>query len=218
MMRFPTADDHAFASGPAFRQPGNLWTAWRWTGDLRHARRLQAVWHQFRMGSKLGANVCLGLKARVISLAGPDSVMIEDGAVIRAVLRTEPQGRITIGANAYLGDDVIVSAASHVIVGGGTLVAHGVQIFDNDTHPVDPEERARHFAAIQGKTTAAALRISTRPVSIGKNCWIGMDALVMKGVTIGDGAIVAAGSVVVEDVPAGAVAVGNPAQIRVRRP
>ena len=52
-----------------------------------------------------------------------------------------------------------------------------------------------------------------KPVKIGSRVWIGCNSLIMKGVTIGDGAVVAAGSVVTKDVPAGAVCGGNPAKI-----
>ena len=53
-----------------------------------------------------------------------------------------------------------------------------------------------------------------RPVSIGRNVWIGGGAIILPGITIGDDAIIGAGSVVTRDVPAGATAVGNPARLR----
>ncbi len=48
---------------------------------------------------------------------------------------------------------------------------------------------------------------------IGRRCWLGLNSIVMKGVTIGDGTIVASGGVVVDDLPAGVVAAGNPARV-----
>jgi acetyltransferase-like isoleucine patch superfamily enzyme len=155
----------------------------------------------------------LGTMARLINLSSRDAVVIQESAVIRGILRNELGGRINIGKHVYIGDQVIISAASELSIGHETLVAHGAQIFDNDTHPVDAEERARHFRMIRGVEPATAIQIGKAPVSIGPRCWIGMHAMIMKGVSVGEGTVVAAGSVVVADLPAGVIVGGNPARV-----
>lgn len=110
------------------------------------------------------------------------------------------------GYNIHLGDGVfmnfncVILDVCAVRIGAGTQIGPGVQILTAD-HPRDPALRARMLEF-------------GRPVSIGRNVWIGAGALILPGVTIGDDALVGAGSVVTRDVPAGATVVGNPARVR----
>jgi acetyltransferase-like isoleucine patch superfamily enzyme len=106
-------------------------------------------------------------------------------------------GRITLNGATTNGQNKII-AKQHVSIGQGCQIAWGVTICDHDFH----------------KTfTDGNQNIETAPVNIGKNVWIGMDATILKGVTIGDGAIVAAGAIVTRDVPAGTLVGGAPARI-----
>ena len=79
-----------------------------------------------------------------------------------------------------------------------TFFAPGVQIL-TATHPTDPIQRRK---TEYGK-----------PIRIGKDCWIGGNAIICPGVTIGDGCTIGAGSVVTKDIPANSLAVGNPAKV-----
>jgi len=81
-------------------------------------------------------------------------------------------------------------------------VGGNASIVDFDFPPLTPEARAEDINA-----GAAA------PIVIGNDVFVGMEALVLKGVTIGDGAVVGAGAVVTQDVPPRAVVAGNPAQV-----
>jgi maltose O-acetyltransferase len=120
----------------------------------------------------------------------------------------EPPFYCDYGANISFADRVFLNFACVVLdcgrvsVGARTQIGPSVQIYAV-THPTDPEARA-------------TLAEFSRPVTIGANVWIGGAAVVCPGVTIGDDAIVGAGSVVVADVPPRTVAVGNPARV-VRR-
>lgn len=205
--------DHAFAEGQAYLEPDDDAAARRLFDSEADALRLREVFAQFRTRSLLGARVRLALSARLTGGAPRAEVRIGDGAVIRAILRCEPGGRLDVGATSYLGDGTIVSARRQVSIGELTLISHGVNIFDNDTHPVAAEEREAHWRAIIGLGPWREFDIAAAPVVIGRRCWIGFGATVMKGVTIGDEAIVAAGAVVTRDVPAGVVVAGNPAVV-----
>jgi len=208
-----TPTDHAFAGGPVFPRPSSRWAAYRMAGCWRDARQLRGAWSQFAAGARLGEGVRLALAARLINLDGRDRVEIGADSVIRGVLRNESGGRIRIGGSVYVGDGVIVSAGEEVVIGAATLLAHGVQVFDNDSHPIDAQERARHFRMILGLEHGGPPKIGTAPVWVGERCWIGMLSMIMKGVTIGDEAIVAAGSVVATDIPPRVLAGGNPARV-----
>lgn len=205
--------DHAFASGQVYLKPQGLFSAWRLTRSFSAARHLRAVWHQFENNATIGNKVRLSLKARLINKAGASSATIGDEVALRAILRVEPGGWIDIGAFCYIGDGVIVSAANRLRIGAATLIAHGAQIFDNDTHPIDPLDREAHFKKMLGYRPERPLSIGSAPVSIGSRCWIGMNSIVMKGVTIGHNSIVAPGSVVIKDVPDNVLVAGNPSTV-----
>jgi acetyltransferase-like isoleucine patch superfamily enzyme len=118
---------------------------------------------------------------------------------------------LEIGDDVYIGDDCIVSCAERVTIGAGTLLGHGVQIFDNNSHPVDVLARAADWEAV--RIGGSRGEIESSPVAIGERAWIGFGSVVLKGVSIGAGAIVGAGSVVTRDVAADTVVAGNPAQL-----
>src|SRR5262249_34362008 len=145
------------------------------------------------------------------NLAGdPAHVTIAEHCALRGLIRIEPTGRLSIGHHTYIGDDTLVSANTQVTIGNDVAIAHGVQIFDNPSHPTDWQERQRHTRGILTGTGSDA-RFSGRPVTIGDNCWLGTMSLVLAGVTIGARSIVSAGSVVTDDVPADVIVAGNPA-------
>jgi acetyltransferase-like isoleucine patch superfamily enzyme len=126
-------------------------------------------------------------------------------------------GAIDIGRDCYVGDGTRIWSAASVRVGDRVLISHGVNIHDTNSHPLDPDQRHRHFLQIvrPGMLPPCDEQrdIKHAPVTIGDDVWIGFNATILKGVTIGRGAIVAACSVVTADVPAGAVVAGAPAEV-----
>jgi acetyltransferase-like isoleucine patch superfamily enzyme len=212
-MSYLDIGDHAFADGPVFTAPSGLFDAFVKARGWRGARRLMAVWDQFRNQAVVEAGVKLSTGARLVNRSRSDRVVIRAESIIRGILRNEKDGSIDIGPGAYVGDGVVISAALEISVGACTLIAHGVQLFDNDTHPLSPEERLRHYGMILGIEAGQDIVIGKAPVRIGRNCWIGMNAMVLKGVSIGDGSVIAAGSLVLRDIPAGVLAAGSPARV-----
>jgi acetyltransferase-like isoleucine patch superfamily enzyme len=158
--------------------------------------------------------------ARLVNRGRREAVAIGAHSVVRGIVRNEPSGSIAIGAEVYVGDGTLISAAESVIIGDQTLLAHGVQIFDNASHPFDADERAEHFRMMLGLASKRPVRIPSNPVSIGRNCWICTNAIILPGSRIGDRAIVSAGSVVKGEVPpdvvygAAAAAGGEPVPTR----
>ena len=102
--------------------------------------------------------------------------------------------RIEIGDNTYLNRRTEVFCSKSVRIGAGCAVAWDVLITDSDYHSIDGHE-------------------PTAPVEIGDRVWVGAGAKILKGVTVGDGAVIAAGSVVSRDVPASALMGGVPAKV-----
>jgi acetyltransferase-like isoleucine patch superfamily enzyme len=209
--------DHAFANGPVFTRPPSREAARAVFDRPEDGERLWEVFEAFERVGEAGEGLRLGLEARLVAPPGERRIKLGRDCVIRGIIRCEGDGRVEVGDLVYLGDGVIISARTKIEIGDGTLLAHGAQVFDNDTHPLDAAERQAHFRTILKLEPARAFDIPSRPVRIGRGCWIGFGAAVMKGVSLGDGAIVAAGAVATTDVPPNAIVAGNPARV-VRRP
>lgn len=108
---------------------------------------------------------------------------------------------LTVGDNSHLGYQLIVDVGCDVTIGKNVLIADRVIIRSYDGHPTDPAKR--HLPAPPE---------SSKPIVIQDNAWIGAGCIILKGVTIGEGAVVAAGSVVTAKVPPNCLAIGNPAR------
>jgi maltose O-acetyltransferase len=124
---------------------------------------------------------------------------VGEGAVIRPPFHCDYGFNIRLGAGIFLNFNCVILDVVEVSIGDKTQIGPAVQILAAD-HPRDPVQRA-------------AGREFGRPVRIGCNVWIGGGAIILPGVSIGDDALIGAGSVVTRDIPAGAVAFGNPARV-----
>ena len=121
-----------------------------------------------------------------------------------------PGAEIVIGSDANMSGTVICAAAS-VRIGDRVMLGANTTITDTDGHPLDFRERYAANYGLDPRVEATATAVA--PVVIEDDVFIGMHAIVLKGVTIGRGAVVAAGSIVTRDIPADAIAGGTPAQI-----
>jgi acetyltransferase-like isoleucine patch superfamily enzyme len=132
---------------------------------------------------------------------------------LRSSLATEENGYIEIGDYCLL-SNTSIACYHHVSIGNYVFIAGGVNIVDTDFHPIDPAQRMLDTIAIStvGDKTKRP-EFSSRPVRIEDEVWIGYNATILKGVTIGKGAIIQPGAVVSKDVPSGAVVSGNPATV-----
>jgi maltose O-acetyltransferase len=125
---------------------------------------------------------------------------VGDGANIRPPFHCDYGYNISIGAGAFINFNCVILDVVKVTIGDGTQIGPNVQILTAD-HPRDPAARA------------TGLEFG-RPVTIGRNVWIGGGVIILPGIAVGDDAIIGAGSVVTRDVPANGVAIGNPARLR----
>lgn len=133
-----------------------------------------------------------------------DDVRISKNVNFLVGSKDRPDGNVIVGNRTFLGFMTTYSALRKIRIGSDVLIAAQVRIFDNNSHSLDPDIR----------TTVDTLgEDDIAPVVIGDKAWIGMFSIIMKGVTIGEGAVVAAGSIVTTDVPAFHLAAGNPARI-----
>jgi acetyltransferase-like isoleucine patch superfamily enzyme len=129
---------------------------------------------------------------------------LDDGAV----LDIGPRGMVRLGDFALVTSPRILCDLS-VEIGDYALVSWNAILMDSYRVPLDPAERAR--GQVFGPPSRE--RTEARPVRIGRNAWIGFEACVLPGVTVGEGSVVAARSVVTTDVPPYVVVAGNPARV-----
>ena len=140
----------------------------------------------------LGSHVTLDSSVRANPLGGSSP----------CVLRTMTSAaRLTLGDRVGLSSSIIV-AGNSVEIGQDTILGAGAMVLDNDFHALGP-----------GFSWLTEYSKNSKPVKIGRGCFIGARSIILKGVTLGDRVIIGAGSVVTKDVPAFSVAAGNPARI-----
>jgi len=123
-------------------------------------------------------------------------------------------GKCTVG-NFTLLNGAIIMAEERIDIGSHCLISWSVGIADSDFHPLEPAQRLIDAQVLAPffKDRPPRPKLKTAPVKIGDNVWIGMGAVVLKGVTIGDNSVVAAGAIVTKSVPANSIVAGNPAEV-----
>lgn len=127
------------------------------------------------------------------------------GAKIRCpVFITWLAEQLKIGKHVLVSPFCSISARHQIDIGKGTIIGPGVCIIDHD-----------HF--IDGELNEIGRTGKSAPIKIGNYCWIGANAVILKGVTLGDGCVVGAGAVVTKSFPEKSIVVGNPAKLLRRR-
>ncbi|MFD3683739.1 sugar O-acetyltransferase [Nocardiopsis sp. NPDC058631] len=138
------------------------------------------------------------LQARQAALAELVGELGED-SMVRPPLRVDYGYHITVGPRTFVNCGAVMLDVAPIRIGADVQIGPNVQLL-TPTHPVDPELRRAKWEAGE-------------PITIEDNVWLGGGVIVCPGVTIGENTVVGAGSVVVRDLPANVVAVGNPARV-----
>lgn len=220
----PIDKHHAFGLGTTAPLQPTSKTGWRRTLKNVLLQKLTQSIDQYQIeqatknfmhNAHIELNCRIGPRAWCVNPAGIDHIQLGQSVICRGVLRCEDYspGNIIIHHDVYISDDVIISCANKIEIGAYTLLAHGVQVFDNDSHPIAPDLRVLDYLTILGRNPGPRQLIPSAPIFIGERCWIGINVLILKGVSIGNGSVIAAGSVVTADVPQYTLAAGNPARV-----
>jgi acetyltransferase-like isoleucine patch superfamily enzyme len=120
-------------------------------------------------------------------------------------------GEIFIGDNCSVGEYSRIVSSKKVSIGNRVMIAHNVNILDNNSHPIDARLRHEDFINTYS-LRMVKYELKEEEISIQDDVWIGFNSIILKGVTIGRGAIIGAGSVVTKDVEPWSVNAGNPLQ------
>lgn len=141
---------------------------------------------------RMGRGVVIMKKNAEITVG--DRVLLHKNCKLSA-WGTDGKAAIRIGSRTYIGDRTEIHAGESVTIGNECDISWNCTIMDRDYHKLGTDKEI------------------FLPVTIGNRVWIGCNAIILKGVTIGDGAVVAAGSVVTKNVPPKSLVAGNPARV-----
>lgn len=176
-----------FDNGGSFGDDPEVLASMR--ANIQETRRLlfemNSVWHE-------DEKEIAELFARITAKPVGENVRIE------TPFYTDFGKNITVGSNVFINAGCKFQDQGGIVIGDGAFIGHNVVLATLD-HDVNPEKR--HL-------------LHPAPIRIGNRVWIGANAVVTKGVTIGDNSIIAAGAVVTHDIPANVLAAGVPARVR----
>ncbi|UGY16090.1 acyltransferase [Bradyrhizobium septentrionale] len=166
-----------------------------------------------RATCRLQDGAVLGTSARVKNIVGDtDRIVVGSHSRILGELMTFAHGgEVRIGEWCYVGEGTRIWSAVSIEIGDRVLISHSANVFDSLTHPLRAAERHQQVKQIFTRGHPRDISLDERPVRICDDAWIGAGAMVLRGVTVGQGAVVAAGAVVTRDVPPFSIVAGNPA-------
>lgn len=202
-------------SGLAYLVAAALDAPWTALNELRRYLALPVIWLRWRaLGLRWGRRWHLyGMP--IIQRFRGSQIELGDGLELRSWRSTNPlapnhpvvlatrsaRAEIRVGSDVGMTGATLV-AAERIIIGDRVLIGANTTIVDTDFHPLDPAARRRDMLAG-----------AHAPVTVEDDVFIGMHCLILKGVRIGCGSVVGAGSVVSRDVPPGVIVAGNPARV-----
>jgi acetyltransferase-like isoleucine patch superfamily enzyme len=161
--------------------------------DVHHSAKV--VWRRIQT-AQTGNHLTIGKESLIQA-----SIVFERG-----------DAQVSIGERTFIGG-ALLGCAECIEIGNDVEIAWGTTIIDHNSHAVAYSERSQDVVnSLYGKTKDWS-NVKRKKITIGDKSWIGFNAIIMKGVSIGEGAIVAAGSVVTKDVPPYTIVGGNPARI-----
>lgn len=166
---------------------------------------------KFRKCCLLGKNFSCSSSSNIFVEDG-GSCVIGDNSEINCIISVKSGGKITIGSYTTIRGGVI-GALESITIGDYVIISNNVHIYDNNNHPTSPKRRIELSKSGFYSDLWHWKHSQSSPITIADNVWIGENSRICKGVTIGDGAIIAACSVVTKDVPSNSIAAGNPARV-----
>lgn len=163
---------------------------------------------------QLGKNAHLKPGAKISnSVKDKTKIKIGDDSIIRAHLIVEDDGKIIVGSNSYIGDNSKLYSLASIRIGDRVLIAHNVNIYDNNSHPIQPIDRYEQSKNQLQSLPTNNSHVVKSEIIIEDDVWIGMNSIILKGVTIGKASIVGAGSIVTKSIPAYTIVGGPQAEI-----
>lgn len=189
-------------------------------------RALPSTWRAYSQCTRIHPSAVISPDATLTCFGdpAPDGIILEigEGSFIEGNLAlVRPNARITIGKRCMIGKATVISA-DNVEIRDDSIVSQGAIIMDSDNHAVDWRDRQfdverfrRGYIETGGKDPARYhdwTPVATTKVTIGPKAWIALNAIILRGVSVGEGSVVGAGSVVTKNVSDWHLAAGSPAR------
>lgn len=168
----------------------------------------------YKNDASINAAAIIGLSGKIVNNREKNAIKVGAKTIINGELVTfKHGGEIVIGDCCYIGPGTRIWSAKKINIGNRVLIAHNVNIFDQNSHPLDSRERHLDQMHIMEKGFQENIDLNEKEINIKDDAWIGFNSTILKGVTIGRGAIIGACSIITEDVEDFAVVVGNPVRV-----
>ena len=178
--------------------------------EYEKAQKLQ----NYRIKATLAQGAIIDPPGSIINHQKQSAIKVGDRTIVRGNLMTFAHGgAISVGDCSFIGPGTRIWSAKKITIGNRVLIAHDVNIHDNNSHPLDSLARHKDQMHIMDKGFQPINDLNEKEIIIQDDAWIGFNATILKGVTIGKGAIIGASCVITKDVPNFAIVVGNPPQI-----
>ena len=168
-----------------------------------------------RKRAVIGTNVQFATSSLVTNTGGKDQITLGNHGCCFGSFQALCGGKISVGDHFYIGSGTCIQSKEEVKIGDQVIISNNVLIVDNNNHPVSAKARSelslcKNYMKDEKWTWKYA---ESKPVVIEDNVWICRNAVIMKGVKVGRGAIIALGAIVTHDVPPYTVVAGNPAKV-----
>ena len=142
------------------------------------------------------------------------AIVIGRGCLVQGQLVVERDAsRLELGDNVLVGGGTVLDCAVAIVVEDDVLISYQCILADSDNHSIYPELRTGDLASWMDGRRHDWSASEMAPIRIGRGAWIGARSIILKGVTVGAGAVVGMGSVVTRDVPPRTIVAGNPARV-----
>lgn len=184
---------------------------------MEHYASLRSITHdgsRWKERAVIGKSAVFYPDADINNFLEKEKLMIGDYCHIRGEIRVYDSGQFKLGTHSYLGTGSRIWCRENVTIGSHVLISHLVDIHDTNSHSLDwKHRRTEGVELFETGRSIASPDLKNQSIFIEDDVWIGFKSTILKGVTIGRGAVVAACSVVTKDVPPFTLVAGNPAQI-----
>jgi acetyltransferase-like isoleucine patch superfamily enzyme len=155
------------------------------------------------------------LGGAVHGMQNKDQIVIGKNFVLQGWITLGPKGHIKIGDYTSIGPKTVIEAWKRIEIGSFCMISAEVRIQDNNSHSIYAQDRLLDIlggAELNGRGDNHIGDV-TKPIKIGDHVWIGRRVTILKGITIGDRAVIATGTIVTKDVPKDCIFAGNPGRV-----